>query len=145
MIFHAALPSYRRKSLAKCAPRKLIPTLTISHWKLMNWPYDYDLAFVKLTFGRKDMLIVSIHIFWFIWQLYSKDFFKNQITILYISCLNLFNFFTLSNVCWIWRCSSPLICGGKKKINQRFLRHPLLSEKTLKKSPNLEKEDGFIL
>lgn len=112
-----------KKSLSKCASCNLVPMLTISYWKLINWPYDYDLASVKLTFGGKDMLILLTYIVWFIWLLYSKDFKKIRLW-----------FYVSVSLTWLIECESllyllPLLLNMEmllafqlwEKINQSFV------------------------
>lgn len=45
--------------------------------------------FCEVCLWEKNMLILLKHTFWFISQLYSKQFLKNQIVISHLSCLTL--------------------------------------------------------
>lgn len=67
------------------------PDLSISYWKLMNWPYDYDLSSVKRHVTDIHVLIYVTVIVW--------GFKKNQFMILYVTFLNFIN--------WMWVSFAP--------------------------------------
>lgn len=103
-----ALPSYRRKTLAKCAPWKLVSILTITYWKLK---FGLWFDFCEVCFWEKSMPILLIHTFWFSCQLYSKQFFKKSDCDFTSHCLTLIGFL-----------SQPLLeMLGKEKLRKKVL------------------------